>query len=305
MKPARFAYEAPTELDAALALLGDDLVDARVIAGGQSLVPMMNFRLAVPELLVDLNRIAALRYVRVDGGTLRIGAGARQAELLRDPAIEAGWPLLTAGVRHIGHPQIRSRGTVCGSLAHHDPVAELPALAVALDATKTVANRSGGRQIPAADFFVSSSESDVQPGEILVEAAFPPVPAGTGWGFREIARRRGDFALVGAAGLVRAGADGRVAAARLVLFGVAERPLRATAAEQALVGSDAGADVRAQVRELVAEAVDPVADGHATAEYRREAAAHLAAEVAADAWGRTGTAHAGAQPDDDSRGVVE
>jgi carbon-monoxide dehydrogenase medium subunit len=287
MKPARFAYEAPTELDAALALLADDLVESRVIAGGQSLVPMMNFRLAVPELLVDLNRIAALRYARIDGGTLRVGAGTRQAELLRDPAIEVGWPLLSAGVRQIGHPQIRSRGTVCGSLAHHDPVAELPALAVALNATMTVAGTGARRQIPAADFFVSYYESDVQPGEILVEVAFPPVPAGTGWGFREIARRRGDFALVGAAGLLNRGADGRVASARLVLFGVAERPLRATAAEQALVGSDAGEDVLAQVGELVAATVDPVADGHATAEYRREAAAHLTAEVARDAWGRT------------------
>jgi carbon-monoxide dehydrogenase medium subunit len=266
MKPARFAYEAPTQLDAALALLADDPVESRVIAGGQSHVPMMNFRLAVPELRVDLNRIAALRYVRVDGGTLRVGAGARQVALLRDPAVAAGWPLLAAGVRHIGHPQIRSRGTVCGSLAHHDPVAELPALAVALDATMTVAGAGGRRQVAAADFFVSYYESDVQPGEILVEAAFPPVAAGTGWGFGEIARRRGDFALVGAAGLLRRGDDGGVADARLVLFGVAERPLRATAAEQALAGSDAGPDAQARVRELVAAGVDPVADGPATAE---------------------------------------
>jgi aerobic carbon-monoxide dehydrogenase medium subunit len=289
MKPAPFDYHAPETVEAALALLADDAYDTRVLAGGQSLVPMMNFRLAVPERLVDVNGIDALRYVRVGaGGTLEIGAGARQAALLRDPAVAAGWPLLDAGVRHIGHPQIRSRGTVCGSLAHHDPVAELPALAVALDATMTVAGADGRRTVAASDFFVSYYESDVQEGELLIEASFPAVAPGSGWGFREVARRRGDFALVGAAALLRRDSAGLVADPRIVLFGVAEKPVRADAAEAALAGTDAGEDALAAVSERVAEAVTPVDDGHASAEYRRETVAHLAAAVCADAWARAG-----------------
>jgi carbon-monoxide dehydrogenase medium subunit len=266
VKPARFAYHAPEGVDEALALLADEAVESRVIAGGQSLVPMMNFRLAVPEALVDLRRIEALRHLRVGaGGGLEVGAMVTQAALLRDSAVQEGWPLLHEGVLHIGHPQVRSRGTVCGSLAHHDPHGELPALALALDATITVAGPSGRRQIAADQFFVSFYEVALEPGELVVEARFPAVPAGAGWAFREIARRHGDFALVGVACLVAPGA-----ATRLVVFGAAERPLLLTDPGQ------------------VAAAVRPLDDLHASAEYRRAVAVELAGEALAEAEERAG-----------------
>jgi len=260
VKPAAFAYHAPRHLDEVLALLADDGVESRVLAGGQSLVPMMNFRLAVPEALVDLRHVAELHYLRVAAdGALEIGAGTTQAQLLRDPEAQAGWPLLVEGVRHVGHPQVRSRGTVCGSLAHNDPHGELPALAVALDATLTVAGPGGLRTVAAADFFVSYYEVALEPGELLVEARFPAVPAGSGWSFREVARRRGDFALVGVACLVTA------AQTRLVVFGASERPVLLAEPDE------------------VAAAVRPLDDVHASAEYRREVAVDLAAAALAEA----------------------
>jgi carbon-monoxide dehydrogenase medium subunit len=193
----------------------------------------------------------------------------RQAVLLRDRAVQAGWPLLVEGVRHVGHPQVRSRGTVCGSLAHHDPTAELPALALALTATMTVASADGTRTIAAADFFTSYYEVALEPGEMLVEAVFPAQAPGTGWAFAEVARRRGDFALVGAVCVAPPGA-----AIRVVLFGVAERPVAFALSE-----GTGPQDVRA----LVAEAIDPADDTNASAEYRRETAGHLAATVMARA----------------------
>jgi carbon-monoxide dehydrogenase medium subunit len=215
MKPARFAYYAPERLDDVLALLDDDDRDVRVLAGGQPLVPMMNFRLAAPDALVDLRRVTELRYVRVGAaGALEVGAGIRQAELLRDLGVRAGWSLLAEGVRHIGHPQIRSRGTVCGSLAHHDPHAELPALAFALGATMTIADARGRRTVTAEDFFVSYYEVALGPGEMLIEVAFPPYPADSRGAFRELTQRRGDFALVGVAASLARDSEGRVAEPR-------------------------------------------------------------------------------------------
>jgi carbon-monoxide dehydrogenase medium subunit len=257
MKPPRFEYFAPESLDEALELLADGERETKVLAGGQSLVPMLNFRLVAPDALVDIGRVAELRYVRrAESGAVEIGAGATQAELLA-----LGAPLLSEGLRHIGHPQIRSRGTVCGSLVHNDPTAELPALAVALDATLTVAGPSGRRQIAADDFFVFYYQTALEPGELLVEVTFPPALPGTGWCFREIARRRGDFALVGAI------AVGEL----LVLFGVGERPLKLRF------------EPEDDVARLVRDVVDPVDDVHASAEYRREAAADLAAAVMREA----------------------
>jgi carbon-monoxide dehydrogenase medium subunit len=264
MKPASFAYHAPERLEDALALLADD-GEARVLAGGQSLVPMMNFRLAVPEALVDLRRIGELDYIRIGSdGALEVGARTTQAQLLRDPRVASGWPLLAEGVRHVGHPQVRSRGTVCGSLAHHDPHGELPALAVALRATLTVASVERTRRVPAEDFFVSYFEVALEPGEMVVEVSFPPVPAQSGWSFRELARRRGDFALAGVACLCTP------ADTRLVVFGVGERPLL-------LAGEDEAAD-----------AVHPLDDLHGSAEYKRELVLELAAAAVREARERIG-----------------
>lgn len=287
MKPASFAYRAPTSLEELLELLRDQERDVRVLAGGQSLVPMMNFRRATPEMLVDLGRVAELRALRqLPHGELAVGAGVRQAQLLRDEAVAAGWPLLAAGVRHIGHPQIRSRGTVCGSLAHHDPTAELPALAVALEARMSVASARGRRIIEASDFFVSSHETALEPGELLVDVRFPAQASSLGWSFRELARRRSDVALVGAvATLTR---DSGVARApRLVLFGVGDRPTRIVAVEQALAGARFGASAVSAVAPLVAEAIAPVDDDRASAEYRAEVAGDLATAALAEAWERS------------------
>ena len=283
MKPAPFAYHAPDQLEEVLALLGDRDHEVRLLAGGQSLVPMMNFRLAAPEVLVDLRRVGALGQLGHDGdGTLTIGAGVRQSALLRDPVVTEGWPLLTEGARHIGHPQVRSRGTVCGSLAHHDPTAELPALAVALDARMVLASASGTRELSADEFFVSYYTVALEPGEMLLEARFPACPASAGWSFKEVARRRGDFALVGVAALVEVGEDGAVSSARLVLCGVGERPFRALDAQNAIVS---GASFEEAGR-LVSEAVTPLGSIHASAEYRRECAGELAARALSEAWER-------------------
>jgi carbon-monoxide dehydrogenase medium subunit len=283
MKPAPFAYHAPDQLDELLALLGDREHEVRLLAGGQSLVPMMNFRLAAPEVLVDIRRVAGLSYMRTtEDGWLAVGAGARQSELLRDDAVRSGWPLLVEGAGHIGHPQIRNRGTVCGSLAHHDPTAELPALAVALDARMLLASSEGTRELSADDFFVSYYQVALQPGEMLLEVRVPPSPAGAGWSFKEVARRRGDFALVGVAALVEGDGDGRVSSARLVLCGVGERPFRAHDAEEAIL---AGASFEDAGR-MVSEGVTPVGNMHASAEYRREAAGTLAARALSEAWER-------------------
>ena len=285
MKPAPFAYHAPAQLPELLELLADDLSDVRVIAGGQSLVPMMNFRLAAPEVLVDLRRVPELRGLRwAPDGALTVGAAVTQAQLLRDRRACDAFPVLAEGIRHIGHPQIRSRGTVCGSLAHHDPHAELPALALALDARMTVASAQGVREVPADDFFVSYYEVALEPGELLTAVTFPAQPADAGWAFRELARRRGDFALVGAVAGMRA-VGGAAAGTRLVLFGVGDRPRRIAAVEQLLDGA-APAERLGEVPALVVAAIDPVSDLHASAEYRREVAGELAVAALAEAWER-------------------
>jgi len=221
---------------------------------------------------------------RTDEGELAIGAGVRQSTLLREPLVTEGWPLLTEGARHIGHPQVRSRGTVCGSLAHHDPTAELPALAVALDARMVIASSTGTRELPADEFFLSYYTVALEPGEMLLEVRFPQCTPHAGWSFKEVARRRGDFALVGVAALVESGDDGEVSSARLVLCGVGERPFRALDAEQAVV---AGASFEEAGR-LVSEAVQPTGSIHASAEYRRECAGVLAGRALAEAWERAG-----------------
>jgi carbon-monoxide dehydrogenase medium subunit len=287
MKPAPFAYSAPEQLDELLALLADEERDVRVIAGGQSLVPMMNFRLSAPELLIDLRRVDGLRHLRHEpDGALTVGAAVTQAQLLRDRGVRERFPLLVEGIGHIGHPQIRSRGTVCGSLAHHDPTAELCALAVALGARMRVLAAHGERTIAAEDFFVSYYETALEPGELLAEVTFPAPAPGIGWSFKEIARRRGDFALVGAIATVRRAAEAATGTG-LVLFGVGDRPRRIDAVAAHVDGAVPDAARLARIPALVAEAIDPVGDLHASAEYRREVAGELAVQVLTEAWERS------------------
>ena len=184
--------------------------DARPLAGGQSLVPLLNFRLARPAVLVDLNRIEALSRITVSDGALRLGAMARQAAVEADPDVARGWPLLTEAIGHIAHPQIRNRGTVGGSLAHNDPAAELPAVMLALDATMTAQGPQGQRIIAAGGFFAGTMETALAPDELLTEIRVPALPEGAGWGFQEAARRQGDFALVAVAVLLRPTGSGQI-----------------------------------------------------------------------------------------------
>jgi CO/xanthine dehydrogenase FAD-binding subunit len=244
VKPAPFEYSAPASVDDALALLDDD---AKVLAGGQSLVPLLNFRLARPERVVDINRIEELAYIRADeGGPLRIGALARQAELERSPLVAERWPLLTQAVRLVGHPQIRSRGTVCGSVAHADPTAELPVALTALDARFHLRSAGGARTLRAAELFAGPLTTSLAVDELLAEIEVPALPAGARCAFREYARTHGDFAVAGAAVVL---APGHAAVA---LLGAGWTPLRAPEAERALAG---GAEAR-EGAALAAELVD-------------------------------------------------
>ena len=243
MKPAPFEYSAPESVDEALALLGEE---AKVLAGGQSLVPLLNFRLARPERIVDINRVEELAYIRAgDGGSLRIGALARQAALERSQLVAERWPLLSQAVRFVGHPQIRSRGTVAGSVTHADPAAELPVALTALDARFHVRSSGGARSLSAAELFSGPLTTTLAADELLAEIEVPPLPAGARCAFSEHARTHGDFALAGAA-VVRA--EGHTA---IALLGAGWTPLRATAAERALAGGAATDEVAALAAELV------------------------------------------------------
>jgi CO/xanthine dehydrogenase FAD-binding subunit len=227
MKPAPFDYEAPRSLESALALLDDE---SRPLAGGQSLVPMLNFRIAQPARLVDLNGIDELDYLRSRDGTLRIGALTRQAALERSEPVGRGWPLLVDAVRLVGHPAIRSRGTVGGSVAHADPAAELPVALAALDARFHLRSARGARSVPASDFSVGPLTTVLEPDELLVEIEVPALPEGTRAAFVEHARTKGDFAIAGAAVLLEPGRRAAIA-----LLGGGAAATRAPAAERALV----------------------------------------------------------------------
>ncbi|MEV0050606.1 xanthine dehydrogenase family protein subunit M [Saccharopolyspora shandongensis] len=285
MKPAVFDYVAPSSLPGVLRLLGDDDREVKVLAGGQSLIPMLNMRLARPELLVDITRVAELSELREDdAGRLHIGAAVRQSTAAQAREVQTGWPLLAAAIGHIGHPQIRNRGTICGSLVHHDPAAELPATAIALDAEFVLASGRGRRRVPAAEFFVATFQTAVEPDELLVEVVFPPA-TGNGWAFAELSRTHGDFATTGVAvSLTRSGST--VDAARIVFCGVGSTPVRVSAAEQALIGGDAGEADRQEAHRRAVAALDPPGDIHASSEYRREVAAVLLDRAILEAWER-------------------
>lgn len=283
MKPSQFDYHAPTDIAGVVAVLSDPNAEARVIAGGQSLVPMMNFRIATPSRLVDLRNVAELRRLAVDDGTLVVGAGVTQTELLEFAPARARWPLLGEALAFVGHPQTRNRGTVCGSLAHHDPTGELPACALALDAVLVAVGPQGRREIPAADFFVSYYETALRPDELLTEVRFPTRPPGEGQAFAEVARKHGDFALVGAAAAVCA-RGGRIEEPALVLIGVGPRAMKLSSLEAELAGSPYdGQGTRERVA-LVAAALEPSGDNRASAEYRRDVATALLQDAVELAW---------------------
>jgi CO/xanthine dehydrogenase FAD-binding subunit len=269
MKPPPFEYYAPDSIEKALSLLAEHGYDAKPLAGGQSLIPTMNFRLARPEVLVDLNGIAELFYIREEAGVVRIGTMTRHAKVEHSDLIAQHAPLVCETMPEIAHPQIRNRGTFGGSMVHADPAAELPAVALALGASFTIRGASGERTVPAEDFFVSMFETAVQPGELLTEVTLPAMPERAGWSFKEVARRHGDYALVGAAALVILDTKGQCERVKLVYLGVGDRPVEASAAEALLMGQEPSAEAIRAAAESARSSIDPHSDLHASSDFRR------------------------------------
>lgn len=292
MKPAPFEYYAPTTLSEALRLLAEHEYDAKPLAGGQSLVPTMNFRLAQPSVLVDLNKIPELAYIRLGpDGSLHIGAMTRHSTVEHDPLVARHAPLLHETMPYIAHTQIRNRGTIGGSLAHADPAAELPAIAVALDAKFRLASHKGERWVAASDFYIGLFTTVLTLGELLVEIVIPPGPPGAGYAFDEVARRPGDYALVGAAAVALRKPDGRCDRCRLVFLSVGDYPVPARQAIALLEGQQPTAELIAQAAETAAtQDIDPVADIHASVAYRRQLAKVLAQRTLTRAFERAGAA---------------
>ena len=276
MKPAQFDYYDPRSLDEALTLLDRHRDDAKVLAGGQSLMPLLNMRLARPKIVVDINQIKELNYVRSSDGGVAIGALGRQRALQTEKLIAERVSILYEAAYYIAHPQIRSRGTICGSLAHADPAAELPALAVALDAQMTLANAKATRTVGAETFFRSFFTAALEANEILTEVRFPAPPQDSAWSMIEISRRHGDFAIAGiVAGLALDSDRQIIRQARLVYFGVGPTPVRVKAAEDVLIGQAALEPAFEAAAESAKQGVDPSNDIHASEEYRRALTATL------------------------------
>jgi CO/xanthine dehydrogenase FAD-binding subunit len=278
MKPAKFDYHAPASVDEALTLLTRYGGDAKVLAGGQSLVPLLNFRLSRPAALIDLNRIPALAYIRAHDGEVRLGAMTRQRTIEFSPVIAERVPLLTEATRWVGHLPIRSRGTIGGSLAHADPSAEYPTVLVALDGSVVARGPRGERILRAGELFQSYFTTSLEADEILVEVRQPPPPAGAGYAFEELARRHGDFALVGIAAVITRD-GGRCTMARLATAGAGPVPLRLRAAEEILERDGLGDAAIEVAARRAAELVNPDSDLHASADYRRHLTGVLTARA--------------------------
>ena len=288
MKPAPFEYAAPRSLDEAVGALASGGGDAKVLAGGQSLVPMLALRLARPTLLVDINRLPGLDGIREASGMLEIGALVRQRALERWAASRS--PLFADVLQHVAHPPIRNRGTVVGNVVHADPASELPALLLCLEGVVVARGPRGERMIPADRFYRAPLTTALGPDELATAVRFTLPPAGAGWGFVEVSRRHGDFALVGAVAVVTRGGDGTLDRVRLAFFGAAGTPVRGTAGEQALAGPAPTAARIGEAARAAAAALSPDGDIHATATYRRQVAATLAERTLTAALGRCGAA---------------
>jgi carbon-monoxide dehydrogenase medium subunit/6-hydroxypseudooxynicotine dehydrogenase subunit alpha len=269
VKPPPFQLEQPRTIEDALALLDKHGEDGKVLAGGQSLVPLLNFRLATPQCLVDVNRLGELAFVRRLDGVLTIGALTRQSRLERSAVAAAGWPLLREATRHVAHRQIRNRGTVGGSVAHADPAAELPVALTALNARYRARSVRGERVIETGDMFRTHLTTALEPDELLLGIDVPPSPARSGSAFGEFALRNGDFALAGAAAVVSADPDGTCTQASLVLLAAAPVPLRADEGERLLVGRRLDAEAAAEAAEAATRDIEPTGDIHGSTRYRR------------------------------------
>ncbi|MBI5301183.1 MAG: xanthine dehydrogenase family protein subunit M [Chloroflexi bacterium] len=272
MKPASFQYFAPTTLDEALALLAEHGDAAKVLAGGQSLTPMMNFRLVSPAILIDLNRIGELAYIRERDGGLAIGAMTRQRQVERDARVAKHAPLVAETMPFVAHPQIRNRGTLGGIFAHADPAAELPAVAIATSTKLKVKSIKRERWVEARDFFTGLFSTVLAPDELLVEIVVPAMPAHTGYAFQEMSRRHGDYALAGVACTLTFDDRGVCQEARIVFLGLGTLPIDARDAAKHIVGATPNAEAIRAASEAIDAEIDPSDDIHASAKFRR----HLA-----------------------------
>ena len=268
MKLPPFEYACPSTLSEAVSLLASRDGDAKAIAGGQSLMPMLAFRMARPSLLVDLRKLSDLKGIRISGDGVRLGALTRWRDIEDDARLGEAHPLLKAAIAHVAHYQIRNRGTVGGSLAHADPAAEMPGIAVTCDAEIVVMGKTGARAIKAADFFEGALTTSLAPDELITEVRLPPWPKGRRFAFQEFARRRGDFALAGVA-LFYDEAGGKATNAHIGVIGVGDRPRRLPNAETAVNGSAVNEAIAVKAGEAAAAEVEAQSDIHAPAEYRR------------------------------------
>jgi carbon-monoxide dehydrogenase medium subunit len=285
MKPPAFDYIAADSVAMAVAALAGAGDDAKIIAGGQSLVPMLNFRMLRPSILVDINRIAGLDAIEETSGAIRVGALTRHYQLETSPLVARHLPVLSCAMTHVAHLAIRNRGTIGGSLAHADPAAELPMMALLLDAELRVASASGERTVAARDFFLGALTVDLAAGEIITGILLPKLPPRTGWGFAEVARRHGDFALAAVAATLTV-SGGAIEQARIALTGVGVTPLRITEAERLLTGRALTTELTNRVTEAVRATIEPESDLHASSDYRRHLAGVLTGRALATAWRR-------------------
>ena len=280
MKPAPFEYYVPDSIEQALDLLRQHGDSAKLLAGGQSLVPAMNFRVVQPSVLIDLNRVGELTYIREKDGSLQIGAMTRERELEFDPVIAKKTPLLAEVMPHVAHPQIRNRGTLGGSLANADPAAELPVIMLALDARLKVANADRERWVDAQDFFAGMFTTALMPDEMLVEIELPSIGARTGWSFMEVAPRAGDYALMGVAALVTLDENGKCKRARLVYLNAGEGPVDAKEAAKSFEGETLGDQILESAAALASEKeINPFGNVHASPDYQRHLARVLTKKV--------------------------
>jgi len=275
MKLPSFEYAAPTTIAEAVALLAERGGEAKAIAGGQSLMPILAFRLAAPTLLVDLRKIPGLDKITIGKDGVRLGAKTRWRDIQDDARLKTAHPLLVAAISHVAHYQIRNRGTVGGSLAHADPAAEMPGIAVTCDAEITIVGKSGTRTQPAAKFLTGALSTSLKPDELITEVRLPPWPQGRRWGFEEFARRRGDFAMAGVAVFYDHDEHGRAKDPHIGVIGAASHARRIPAAEAALNGRAVDETTILAAAEAAAAGVDPSDDIHASAAYRRALVATL------------------------------
>ncbi len=279
MKPAPFEYFAPETAEEALALMAEHGVEARPLAGGQSLVPLINMRMAQPSVLIDLNRCPELAYLREEDGMLVSGPMTRQRELELSETVRAACPLIAKAMPHMGHATIRNRGTAGGSLSHADPSAELPGVALALGAEMIAGGPNGRRTVPATEFFFAELTTALEPDEMLCEIRFPEAPAGSRAAFAEIGSHFGGLALVGVAAQIDLDSAGRCTKAALAATGAGERPTRLSSTEAVLTGEVLEKQSIAEAAEAAAGDVEPLEDLHATAHWRRRAAVAMAARA--------------------------